>query len=219
MSHLPILIPGRTEPVKVPCRLPESITFRAFLPSRGVREFTLWLSSTDPLKAEVVDVQPTNREGDPRGPDGWALDSDEQRHADDAAADVLSGILANLGLLPSTRLSMAIPPSIKALAHISAPLHSIAKAYAAEVAAYEALLAAWEPLPARIAGDDLLPTNPAENGSLAARLLASYVDAVTDESCIAQADKAEKQAAEWQPASHPEDANPPAWAERHEVTP
>lgn len=210
MSHLPILVPGHnpadTRTVLVPCRLPESVTFLAFLPSRGVREFTLWLTSTDPLKAEIADVQPTNKEGDPRGPDGWTLDEDESRHADDAAADVLGSIFAGLHLNQATRT-----PYNRG----SAILHTVATAYDAEVKAFTALMDAWRPLPARIAGHDLCPAHPSEGGSLAARMLEAYVSCVAEEAAKAQADKAEKQAAEWSPVRHHEDVD----AEPYEVTP
>lgn len=219
MSHLPILIPGRTEPVNVPCRLPESITFRAFLPSRGVREFTLWLTSTDPLKAEVSDVQPTNREGDPRGPDGWALDSDEQRHADDAAADVLDHVLRLLNLFGTARV-----PCESNRTSDCPPLHAIATAHVTECAAWDALFAAHKATTApHTPFDEPNPATDETSGGLwasrAARMLDGYVERVTDAAVKVQDAKADKQAEEWQPTSHPEDANPPAWAERHEVTP
>lgn len=97
MPVLPIRVPGRTDPIEVPCRLPDCFDFRAFLPSRGVRIFTCWLTTADPRTAEVKDVQLAHRETDPRLKNGFELDHDEQRRADEAAGDVLDGLLTALG--------------------------------------------------------------------------------------------------------------------------
>lgn len=211
MSHLPILVPGRSTPVLVPCRLPESVTFLAFLPSRGVREFTLWLTSTNPLKAEIADVQPTNKEGDPRGPDGWTLDEDESRHADDAAADVLDGILVRLGI--NRRGPNYVVPVLTAIA-------KALETEEAAVAAGSALVnlfrkeqrSGTEDIDKRIPN---LATERGQHHSAACEALRCYVDAVVDEACVAQAGKAEKQAAEWSPVRHQDDVN----AEPYEVAP
>lgn len=221
MSHLPILVPGRTAPVLVPCRLPESVTFLAFLPSRGVREFTLWLTSTDPLKAEVADVQPTNKEGDPRGPDGWTLDEDEARRADDAAADVLGAVIAGLGLRVHLRGPIAVtglyPRGQDVLASIGKAWDAECTAVQAGTALYHLFLEAKK----NTAAEDVykrvsdLTTPRGQDESAACEALRCYVDAVVDEACVAQADKAEKQAAEWSPVRHCEDVN----AEPYEVAP
>lgn len=210
MSHLPILVPGRTEPISVPCRLEDSFLFDAFLPSRGVRPFCAWLSSTDPLTAEVKDVTLAKPETDPRHVGGaYDLDEDEQRRADEAAAGVLVEILHNLNVSPRDRLALANAP-------IS--LHTIALAHEAECKAWEALRSAHMALHGRT---PFYEANPASDelagpqwASKAARLLETYVERCVDEACAAQTAKAEKQAATWEPPpSHPEDRNPPAWAE------
>lgn len=190
-SFLPILIPGQSEPVRVPCSLPDSFTFAAFLPSRGVRYFTAWLTTTDPLTAEVGDVLLVAGDGDPRGPSGFELDDDEQRRADEAAVDVLTNILKWCGLGPATR----------------APLHTvkgedvraaIARAFSAEELAFVALTKAWQALPVRLQQHDISPAAPQEaEASRAAVMLSRYVEHVVEQTCLAQRQKAEKQRDTW----------------------
>lgn len=127
---LPILVPGRTSPVHVPFELQDSFIFSAFLPSRGVRTFTAWLTTRDPLKADVGDVLLNRAEGDPRGPNGLELDEDEQRRADEAAGDVLRYVLATLGIHPSLRGAVGLDALHGSI------LHAIATTYVAEEALY-----------------------------------------------------------------------------------
>lgn len=209
-SILPIVVPGTgpisTRTVEVPCRLPESFDFRVFLPSRGVRTFTCWLTSVDPLKAEVKDVQLSNREGDPRAGLAYEVDADEQQRADEAGGDVLDAVLGMLGLIPATRrpLPLVARPGSRASA-----LHAIALALSAQedfesrcasmgIALRKAGLAdadrdAWE-----------LVHEGDEDESPACVAMRGYVEHVLDAACCAQADKADRQLAE-HPASDEDD--------------
>lgn len=218
---LPILVPGRSTPIHVPCTLPESFSVSAFLPSRGLREFTCWLTTRDPLTAEVKDVVLNNREGDPRGPNGYELDEDEQRRADEAASDVLGEVLNLLGLHGAARTpgAWAGPQGSDA-----APLHAIAFAFHAEQYAVEmgsrlhALylkreVAYSEDINKRIPD---LTSERGQDDSAACEAMRCYVSEAQDAACAAQSDKAEAQRDAWVPPSHPEDRNPPAWSERCE---
>lgn len=195
MSHLPILVPGRPTPINVPCRLPDSFTFSAFLPSRGLREFTAWLTSTDPLKAEVEEVTLNGVEGDPRIPHAYELDEDEQRRADEAAADVLDEALKRLGLIPPTRT-----PNPASTHHLV--LHSIATTYVAEEALFGETVrlsqhmrrllpkttAEKDVLKMAVLDDDKTPEN-----SPSVYALAAYVEHALDAACLSQNAKAEAQ--------------------------
>lgn len=121
MHTLPILVPGRTEPVTVPCELPPDFFVDVFLPSRGgLRRFDVVLTTSNPIEAEVGSVTLSRPESDPRLSmgDGYEVDSDEQQRADEAAADVLSGTLYFLGLNPGPRTPVAenAPPALRAIA-------------------------------------------------------------------------------------------------------
>lgn len=194
MSHLPILVPGRSNPINVPCRLPECFTFSAFLPSRGLREFTCWITSTDPLKAEVGAVTLNGVEGDPRIPHAYELDEDEQRRADEAAADVLVELLNRVGLHYATRRPVATAAAIHP--H-DAILHATAIAHEAECKAWEALRAAHVALHGRAPFYDADPSKDELAGpqwaSKSARLLETYVERTLDAACLAQKSKAEAQ--------------------------
>lgn len=194
MSTLPILVPGRSTPINVPCRLPDSFTFSAFLPSRGVREFTAWLTSTDPLKAEVGEVTLNGREGDPRIPHAYELDEDEQRRADEAAADVLTNLYGWLRLDPVGREPFPTSPTSNAA---ESTLQPLALAHEAECKAWEALRAAHVALHGRAPFYDADPSKDELAGpqwaSKSARLLETYVERTLDFACLAQQDKAEAQ--------------------------
>lgn len=191
---LPILVPGRSTPINVPCRLPDAFTFDVFLPSRGIRPFCAWPTSTDPLTAEIHEVTLAKPETDPRHVGGaYDLDEDEQRRADEAAADVLDSLLGRL-LLEGTRTPR---PSNEVNGR---ELHAIALAHEAERAAWEALRAAHVALHGRA---PFYEPNPASDevagpqwASKAARLLEAYVERCVDEAREVQRLKAEKQQAE-----------------------
>lgn len=221
MSTLPILVPGRTEPVHVPCRLPECFTFTVFLPSRGLRTFTAWLSSTDPLKAEVKDVVLDMPETDPRHVGGpYELDDDEQRRADEAAGDVIDTLLGFLALNTKTRAPFQPNDSEAVRRRI---LHAIALSWHAEEIAVERqtmLCHALDVAGLRDASRDAYAKVPdltarrGQDASPSVEALGGYVEHVVDVATSAQKAKAEKQKAEWTPPQrHPEDVNPPAWAE------
>lgn len=194
MSTLPILVPGRTHPINVPCRLTESFTFSAFLPSRGLREFTCWLTSTDPLKAEVGEVTLNGAEGDPSIPHAYELDEDEQRRADEAAADVLTNLYGWLRLDPVGREPFPTSPTSNAA---ESTLQPLALAHEAECKAWEALRAAHVTLHGRAPFYDADPSKDELAGpqwaSKSARLLETYVEQVLDAACLAQKAKAEAQ--------------------------
>lgn len=215
---LPILVPGRSTPVHVPCALPESFGFDAFLPSRGVRSFTCWLTTRDPLTAEVKDVVLNGAEGDPRLPNGYELDEDEQKRADEAAGDVLTHLLAtHLNILPTHRTPRKPEPMHEVLCAIALAFH--AEQHAVEMA--QRLHGVYLPRDADHAHDiakripDLL-SERGQDRSPACEAMRCYVSEALDAACTAQADKAEAQRDAWAPPSHSEDRNPPAWAERCE---
>ena len=206
---LPILVPGRSTPINVPCRLPDAFTFDVFLPSRGARPFCAWLSSTDPLEAEIKDVTLATPETDRRHVGGaYDLDEDEQRRADEAAGDVLRVLLGRLGIDATQRIPFQSTTS---------PRHALALAHEAECKAWEARRVAHVALHGRA---PFYEPNPASDeiagpqwASKAARLLEAYVERCLNEATAVQKAKAEKQAATWEPPpAHPEDSNPPAWA-------
>lgn len=192
MSHLPILAPGRTEPINVPCRLEDSFLFDVFLSSRGVRPFCAWLSSTDPLTAEIRDVTLAKPETDPRHVGGaYDLDEDEQRRADEAAGEGLYGLLGRL------QLDISRAPRV---GHHRDVLNAIALAHEAECKAWEALRAAHVALHGRA---PFYEPNPASDelagpqwASKSARMLEAYVERCVDEAREVQRLKAEKQQAE-----------------------
>lgn len=189
---LPILVPGITNPVHVPFDMPESFTFSAFLPSRGVREFTAWLTTRYALTAEVGDVLLNSTEGDPRGPNGPELDEDEQRRADEAAADVLTHVIAHLGLHTAMRAPNKVIPTLSAIAktyvaeealfgetvRLSQHLHQLLPKTAAE----------QDVLKMAVSDDDKTPDNsPSVYG------LASYAEHAVEAATLAQKAKAEAQ--------------------------
>lgn len=128
MHTLPILVPGRTEPVTVPCELLTDFSIDVFLPSRGgLRRFDVVLTTSNPLEAEVGSVTLSNPEADPRLSmgDGYEVDSDEQQRADEAAADVLVDVLCQLGMNPRDRIP-------EAYVQTDSILYAIARAWVAE---------------------------------------------------------------------------------------
>lgn len=223
MSTLPIIVPGTpTRTVNVPCALPPSFCFDVFLPARGIRPFCAWLSSTDPLKAEVQDVTLARPEKEARfhgaGSGGaYSLEEDEEKRADEAAGDVFRAIICRLGINKP-------PLWVQYDAHSALPV--IAYAWKAEVAAYAAqasVIGCWRQVGNTRVADELAALVTDINSpsgwakSPACEALRHYVEAVVGEACKAQADKAGRQEILWEPPPpHHEDANPPAWAERHE---
>ena len=205
-STLPILVPDNnpadTSTINVPCTLPDSFDFRVFLPSRGVRTFTCWLTSTDPLKAEVKDVQLANREGDPRAGLTYEVDSDEQQRADDDASSVLDGILGMLGVCFNTRKPLPLDPRPGSRAAV---LQAIAKALSAEEDAVSVQNSLWLRLreagmndAAREVGDRThdLTRRKGQEQSPACEAMRCYVSHVVDAAVLAQSDKADRQLAE-----------------------
>lgn len=196
MSVLPIRVPGRAEPIEVPCLLPDCFDFRVFLPSRGVRIFTCWLTSTDPRSAEAKDVQLAHRETDPRLRDGFELDADEQRRADEDAGDVLQLLLNHLGMSMVGR---------SAYGTSNHALHGIAQAWSAEedaVSRQAAMAMALEGAGMKGVGVDAyalvpdLDTYGGRSRSPAFVALAGYVAHALEQAILAQADKADRQQAE-----------------------
>ena len=194
-STLPILVSGRSDPINVPCELSDSFTFTAYLPSRGLREFTAWLTSIDPREAEIADVTLGMPEKLAHAVGGaYDLDDDEQHRADEAASDALWNMLCAVGLNPVTRqgVNTAREPAALAL---------IALAHEAECKAWEALRAAHGAMGGT--AYDFYEANPASDelagpqwASKAARMLETYVTRCLDEALLAQRIKAEKQQAE-----------------------
>jgi hypothetical protein len=209
---LPILVPGRSSPIDVPCALPESFDLAVFLPIRGIRTFTCWLTSTDPLTAEVKDVQLNNREGDPRAGLNYDVDDDEQRRADEAAGDVLGQVLASLGLMPGSRAPVPVPVEV---APVAGPLHAIALAWHAEQHAVEMGSRLANLFSKRnngtTAAEDIykrvpdLTSSRGQDASVACEGLRCYVQEALDAAVIAQGEKAERQLAEHPPARSDEE--------------
>lgn len=201
-ATLPVLVPGRSESINVPCELPDSFLFMAYLPSRGLRKFAVWLRSTDVREAEIKDVAAVWRPDEVED-----LDEDEQRRADEAAGDVLDALLASLAIRTVTREA----------AYEHSTLATIALAHEAECKAWEALRLAHVAVNGRTTFYEARPAFERHgNGwvSKAANLLEAYVTRCLDEARTAQRIKAEKQEAEWTPPpKHHEDVNPPEWAE------
>lgn len=222
MSHLPIIVPGTpTRTVNVPCALPPSFCFDVFLPARGIRPFCAWLSSTDPLKAEVQDVTLAKPEKDARfhgvGSGGaYSLDEDEEQRADEAAGDVLDGILLGIGV--NRRGPNPVGPVLGAIANA---WDAECKAVEAGTALYRLFLSDKSSAASDI--NALIPdlTSPTgQQSSAACEAMRCYVAKVVEEARKAQAEKAECMEVTWEPPpSHPEDFGPPAWAERHEEAP
>lgn len=207
---LPILVPGRSTPIHVPCALPESFSVSAFLPSRGLREFTCWLTSRDPLTAEVKDVVLNNREGDPRGPNGYELDEDEQTRADEAADYVLAGLLNALSLYLPTR-SPLIAPTPPVLAAIALAFH--AEAHAVEMGSRLHALYLKREVSHSEDINKRIPDLTSERGqdaSAACEAMRCYVAEALDAACSAQSDKAEAQ----RDAHAPSDDDAPSGSER-----
>lgn len=198
VSTLPILVPGRDAPINVPCELPDSFTFSAFLPARGVRRFTAWLTSQDVKDAEIKEVVLAEPEQDPRG-DEWKLDNDEQVIADEVAGDVLDALFGRLRIDPEDRVPFS--PRNPPTSH-EAILHAIALAHEAECTAWEALRAASVAVHGMGGFYSLYEADPATertgNGwvSNAANYLTRYVDRCLEDACEVQRVKAERQQAE-----------------------
>jgi hypothetical protein len=204
---LPILLPGnlgQDRTVDVPCKLPESFDFRVFLPSRGVRTFTAWLTSTNPLKAEVKDVQLANREGDPRSSLSYEVDDDEQKRADEAAGDVLEGLCKRLGADARGEFPGVHVPILGAIANTwEAEELAVSRA----TAVYALFLADK----ATSAAEDInkrIPDLTAPSGqerSPACEAMRCYVDRALEQAMLAQSEKADRQQAEH---SQPDDTEP-----------
>lgn len=195
MSHLPILIPGRTEPVQVPCSLPDSWTFDVFLPDRGVRKVSVFWKSSDPLKMDACEVAlslpdpdtANHIDGDPY----WVAEDEHQR-MQDAAGDVLSYVMHRLGLLSTEKRSpVRIPPEA---------ISAIARSFLAECEAFETQVAACHAMP-RKAGLLIAISDPRQDTRCkpSAMLLDAYVEWCVDEACKAQDAKAQRQARDYEP--------------------
>jgi hypothetical protein len=225
VSTLPIIVPGPgsipTRTVNVPCALPPSFCFDVFLPARGIRPFCAWLSSTDPLKAEVQDVTLAKPEKDARfhgvGSGGaYSLDEDEEKRADEAAGDVFRALFARL-LPVAQHAGMPENSTLEAIAHA---WEAECKAVEAGTSLYRLFLGDKSSAASDI--NALIPdlTNPDwQRFSTACEAMRCYVAKVIEEAQVAQIEKAERMEATWEAPSHHEDFNPPAWAERHGETP
>lgn len=167
--------------VDVPCRMVDSFTFEVFLPSRGIRQFTAFLNSRNVAKAEISDVALASPETDPRLASGygayWA-DSDEQARADEAAGDIMERFYEALGMA----IARPEPTFGNQL------LESFALAFSAEVNAYSMEATAW----AMLHGEKFshpMPhpavETPAGYTSLAARMLATYMERLMDR-CVSE---------------------------------
>jgi hypothetical protein len=188
-STIPILVPGRVEPVNVPFALEPAFGFDVlvFLPDWGVRAFSVALDSRDLTEAEVHDVQPHGADLMRRD-----LSEAERRAADEAAGDALRGVMARLGELPHASQMTAFRCT---------PLEAIARAYLAEEAAHNAAVAAHRMLPVAVHSPSLLDEDPTAADatwlSPSRRMLAAYVEWCFEEAQKAQAAKAQRQANEW----------------------
>lgn len=196
---LPIPI-SNARTVDVPCDLPESFDFQVFLPSRGIRTFTAWLTSKGPKEAEVKDVQLSNREGDPRAGLSYEVDEDEQRRADEAAGDVLVSTLTLLGLAASCE---RVPLPISSGSDVR---RAIGLAWDAEELAVERqtqLCAALDRAKLSDASRDaykLVPDLTSERGkhhSAACEAMRGYVEHVVEQAVLAQSANAERQLADY----------------------
>lgn len=192
---LPVLIPGRTEPVQVPCSLPDSWTFDVFLPDRGVRKVSVFWKSSDPFKmgaCEVVLALPdpdtaNHVDGDPY----WVAEDEEQR-MQDASGGVLEDLLCGLG-------RKALASRCCQNLSVAHPLVAIARAFLAECAAFDAAVNAAMAMP-RACGQVLALNDPGtEDHSPSKTLLAAYIQWCVDEACKAQDEKAQCQARDYEP--------------------
>jgi hypothetical protein len=207
-SFLPILIPGRTEPVNVPCSLPDSWTFDVFLPDRGIRKVAVFWKSSDPLQIDYCETALANPETDIAHflCDPYLVDQDEDQRMQDAAGDVLEAVLIRMDLSPTSR-----KPGVVRDAHL--PLQQIARAFLAECRAFEAVLSAHTALP-RAAGCIATIGDPSQGAAHSVGLLQRYVQWCVDEACKAQDAKALKESTEHlSSALHPEDRALPPWCE------
>lgn len=183
--HLPILIPGRAEPVNVPFALEPGFSFTVdvFLPKGGVQSVSAWLTTRDLTTAEIAKV------------DGRRVDlaDDEQQRADEAAVDVLAAVLMRL------QVGGRVPDDTSG----THTLHAIARAYLAEVAAYEAQREAMKALPMPCRSPVLMPSDPTATtghwrpNAVSHAMLETYVGWCFEEAQRTQADKAQRQAEEW----------------------
>lgn len=142
--------------IEVPCRLPDSFTFWFKQTGYGNAKATALLNDFDEPKAVSIAecellVGIGNEDGIPE--------------MDTAAKSILATIKAALGI------TGPVPPG--------SPLPSIALAYEAECAAYDACLSAHASLPRVLSGDAVYWSDPREgHSSAAARMLAKYVEHV-----------------------------------------
>lgn len=191
-SFLPILTPGSSEPVRVPCRLAESFDFAVFIPSLGgIRKFTAYLSSHDPVRAEIDNAQAHDADVYSHG-----LADAERDAVYSAAGDVLQAWLNRLGINLQTSTPIAHPAGTP---H-ALLLHGIAHTFRAEVAAADAATSTMRVLPRALHSLVLITGRPDDGGySVAVPMLEKYVDHCLEEVCKAQQEKAEKQRAEYTP--------------------
>lgn len=167
--------------VDVPCRMVDSFTFDVFLPSRGLRKFTAFLDSRNVSRAEISDVTLASPEMDPRFGTSmgvYGLDADEQERADEAAGDIMERFYETLGL--------AISRPEPTFGNLT--LESLALAFASEVKTYATLDAAWTSLHGSASSLPVpSPTSetPAGYTSLAARMLATYMERLMDR-CVSE---------------------------------
>lgn len=138
---------------------------------------------------------------------------------DEAAGDVLEAILTGLGLAATgTRAPLPIAHGLEVRA-------AIALAWEAEGLAVERqtqLCRALDVAGMKDASRDAyklvpdLTSHKGQDASAACEALRGYVEHTMERAVLAQSEKAEAQRDAWVPPSHPEDRNPPAWAERCE---
>lgn len=222
-STLPIALPSGNPVtwriIEVPCEIPDGFSVDVFLPSRGVRAVNVWLSSDDARTASIKDIALSGKEGDPRGPNGYELDEDEHRRADEAASDVLEALLTRLSMNPHTSAPIQHLPKTP---H-AATVHAIAQAFEVECIAFDANLTAFRSLNGNALapfyeGDPRTDTNSLGWASRAARTLEKYVEQVLDEVKVAQSEKAHLQLSEHPPARGEEEDEPGSERIRSERT-
>lgn len=165
---------GLPRTIEVPCRFPESFSMRlaAFGTTLNVVAYVNhW---DDPSAASIGDVELV------QGPDVEC-----EAFMREMAEAVLERAKARLGLVDTGHSANY------------EPLPSIALAYEAEVAAYDAAVKAHAALPRALHSPALLKSHPADRDYRykgdAALLLAAYVTYVFEQACLAQTERAETQ--------------------------
>lgn len=164
--HPPYVDVHTTRTIKVPCRLPDSFTFWFKQTGYGYAKALALLNDFEEPKATSIAECEL----------AVGLDSEGGIHEMDAAAErILATAKSTLGL------NGPVPPG--------SPLQSIALAYEAGVAAYDAAVKAHRELPRAISGDAMYWVDPREGNSMACRMLAKYVEYVFDQAVKAHEEK------------------------------